>query len=253
MAEEVLDRQPMNAHVIETMAEVEDEEHLDEFLSKHTTPFDCSARALLFDRHWRRGDNERFEAERRYQLHVSFDNLLCTRYLCNFKTNKENSDAAGEFMEDMLTIIRRDALDDRPDIWLTHRLELGFKAAARFVVQGKITDAISKIETAVDLLDKTMVITDEVLLPTSCRFLDGMEWRAKEDWMASDNNPDSLKERMIFVFTQMGGMTNCYGVFPSEWLNVLMGKEFDPLRNNPEFEKLCDRVKSLIVTKPKEE
>ena len=33
---------------------------------------------------------------------------------------------------------------------------------------------------------------------------------------------------------------------------MLKRKDFDPLRNHPEFEKLCDRVKALIVTKPKE-
>ena len=31
------------------------------------------------------------------------------------------------------------------------------------------------------------------------------------------------------------------------------GKEFEALRNNPEYEKLCQRVKALIVIKPKGE
>jgi hypothetical protein len=38
---------------------------------------------------------------------------------------------------------------------------------------------------------------------------------------------------------------------PSEHLAALTRKDFDPLRNHPEFEKLCERVKALIVTKPK--
>ncbi len=252
LAEAYLERSPMNPHTIETMAVIEDEEHLDAFLSKYTTSFDCSARALLFDRYWRRGDAERFEPERRYQLHLSFDNLLCTRFLYNWKVNKENGYAAVEFMEDMLAVIRRDALDNCPDIWLSHRLEIGFKSAAQFATQGKLSDAVSKIKTAVDLLESTMEITDEVILPTSCRFLDGMEWRAQEDWHARDNNPDSLKERIIYIFTQMSGMTNCYCVFPSEWLGVLRGKEFEALHDNPEFIKLCERVKALVITKPKE-
>ena len=36
LAEAYLERFPMNAHVIETMAESEDEEHLDAFLKKYT-------------------------------------------------------------------------------------------------------------------------------------------------------------------------------------------------------------------------
>ena len=35
LAEAYLERYPMDAHVIETMAEIEDEEHLDEFLKKN--------------------------------------------------------------------------------------------------------------------------------------------------------------------------------------------------------------------------
>ena len=36
------------------------------------------------------------------------------------------------------------------------------------------------------------------MLPTSYRFLDGMEWLAMEDWHNPYNNPD-MPERMIFV------------------------------------------------------
>ena len=50
MAEAFLERQPMNPHVIQTMAEIEDEDHLQDFLKKYTTSFDCSERALLFNR-----------------------------------------------------------------------------------------------------------------------------------------------------------------------------------------------------------
>ena len=100
------------------------------------------------------------------------------------------------------------------------------------------------------------MITDEVLLPTSNRFLDGMEWLAKEDWMDRDNNPDSPEERMIFIITQMNDnrecFSRCYCIFPSKYYDVVNGKSFDLIRNHPDFEKLCERVKALIVTKPKE-
>jgi hypothetical protein len=152
----------------------------------------------------------------------------------------------------MLSFIRCDAEDDRPDMWIVDRIELGLESAVRSISGGNIDEALSKTETVVKLLEDTMMITDEVLLPTSCRFLDGMEWRAKEDWMNRDNNPDSPEERMIYMDTQMNGMCSCYCIFPHNHYDVLSGKDFDPLRNHPEFEKLCDRVKALIVTKPKE-
>ena len=117
---------------------------------------------------------------------------------------------------------------------------------------GDHKEAISKTEAVVKLLEDTMMITDEVVLPTSCRFLDGMEWRAKEDWMSSDNNPDSPEERMIYMSTRMSGMVSCHCLFPSNYYNILNGNDFEPLRDLTEFSELCERVKALIVTKQKE-
>ena len=97
-----------------------------------------------------------------------------------------------------------------------------------------------------------MRITDEVPLPTSCRFLDGMEWLAMEDWHNPYNNPDMPRERMIFISTQMDGMNSCYCLFLSLHLNVLKSDAFLPLRDNPEFTKLCERVSALIVTEPRD-
>ena len=249
LAEAYLERHPMQPHVLETMAEIEDEEHLEDFLAKYTTAFDCSARALLFDRYFRRGEAEKFEPERRYQLYHAFDILLCPRYLLKWGESNEHKQAVDQFMETMLSLIRCDAEGDRPDIWINDRMELGLKSAARAMSLGNQDEALLKIEAVVKLLEDTMMITDEVVLPTSCRFIDGMEWRAKELWMARCNNPDSPDERMIYMSTRMNGMCSCYCLFPSNYYDILNGKDFDALRNHPQFQKLCERVKALILTK----
>ena len=252
LAEAYLERQPMHPHTIQTMAEIEEEENIESFLKQHTTSFDCSARALLFRRYLYRGDAERFEPERRYQLNNAFDTLLCPRYLLKWGESSEHKQAADKFMENMLSLIRFDAVDDRPDIWISDRMELGLKSALRLISSGNQEQALLQIEKVVKLLEDIMQITDEVLLPTSCRFLNGMEWRAKEDWQSLYNDPDALEERMIFIHTYMNGVTRCHCVFPSNMLRDLQGKDFDTLRNHPDFVKLCERVKALIVTKPKE-
>ena len=251
LAEAYLERHPMFPHVIETMANVEDEEHLEDFLNKYTTSFDCSARTLLFNRYWQRGDAEKFEPERRYQLYQAFNTLLCPRYLLKWGESNERKAAADKFMENMLSLIRCDAVDDRPDMWISDRIALGIKSASRSISLGNQKEALSQIETVVKLLEDTMMITDEVLLPTSCRFLDGMEWRAKEDWH-NKNDPDALEQRMIYMNTKLKGMITCYCIFPSDYYDMLSGKEFDPLRDHPEFIKLCERVKTLIVTKKRD-
>ena len=169
--------------------------------------------------------------------------------MINWGEDAESRSAADEFMEAQLSLIRRDAVDDRPDMWVEDRIELGLKCAARFIVLGKLDEAIKRVEAVVRLLEETMKITDEVLLPTSCRFLDGMEWRAEENWHTRDNDPDSPLERMIYIYTQMSGMSTCYCLYPSNYFDRLLAKDFDPLRAHPDFEAICDRIKALIITK----
>ena len=254
LAEKHLERHPMNAGTIQTMAYIEDEEHLKDFLLKYTTSVDCSERALLFDRYQRRGDAERFEPERRYQLFQAFDNLLCPRYLYSLKRDKdkERKVASDEFMENLLSLIRCDAVDDRPDMWIEPRIEQGLKSALRLVDAGRHDDAIAKLRLTVELLEKTMEITDEVLLGTSCRFLDGMEWKAQESWHAFDNGPDTPEERNIYIWTDIGDVTICYCIYPSQSFRTLQSSGFDPLRSNSDFNSLCERVKALIVARKRE-
>lgn len=252
LAEQYLERHPMHPHTIETMAYIEDEDHLQDFLSKYTTSFDCSARALLFDRYLSRRDAERFEPERRFQLFRAFDNLLAPRYLLKWDEDKEVTIASDEFIDALLSLVRRDAVDDRPDMWIDARLEQGLKSATRLVDSGKHDEAIAKVTSFVELLEETMKITDDVFLGTSCRFLDGMEWTAKEDWGTFDNSPDSPEERMVYIWTEMSGMISCNCIYPRRYFGTLQGSGFDPIRDHPEFKALCERVKALIVTKERE-
>ncbi len=183
------------------------------------------------------------------QIYRAFVNLLYHRNLIKWGVSDEEVNAAEEFMEKAFSVIRCDGEDDSPDMWVDDRLSRGFNRAISSAKKGKYDEAISKLEPLVRLLERTMKITNEVALPTSCRFLDGMIWTASESWHHIDNNPDSPMERMIYIRTQMSGMTTCYCIYPSVYYNMLQGKYFDPVRGKPEFTKLCERVKDLIVTK----
>ena len=252
LAEAYFDRRPMSPHVIQTMAIIEDEEHLEEFLQKHSTPFDCSARALLYLRYLYRDDNERLESERRYQLFKAIDTLLSQRSLVKQGETAQVRYAADKFAEDLMSLIRCDAKGDSVDMWVPQRLEQGFNFAASCVALEAFDDAILKLESTVRLLEKAMKIKNEVVLPTSCRFLDDMEWQAKEEWDARDNNPDSPNERYICVETRMSGLVLCRCLYPGAYFERLQGEEFEALCNHPKFEKLCERVKALIKTKSAE-
>lgn len=250
LAEACLERDPMSVHVIQTMAFIEDEEHLEKFLNKHTYMFDCSERRLLFTRYYRLRDSEKFEPERRYQFNSAIDMLLDDKYLIGWDESPEKRAAANEFALSLLGLLRGDASDTEPDMWVWNRIELGLERAGVLASEGKTDDALSVLRVCVTLLEETMKITDKVTLPITCRWLDGMEWTAEEDWYAPHNDPDEPLERTIFIATCMNRMTMCNVICPSHCYNTLCGSSFDSLRENPEFASLSGRVKALIVTKP---
>lgn len=252
LAEAYLARKPLAPYVLQMMAIVEEEEQLEEFLKKHTTSFDCSRRELLFRRYMCRGDIERFGRERRFRFYSMIDKLLSQRTLVNWNASAEERYHADEFAENLLALVRSDAVGDDMDGWTLVRAEQGINAAERLLYYGEKEQALSKIESVVVLLEKAMAITDEVVLPMSCRFLEGMECRAKEEWENYDSDPDGQDERMITFESRTGDILLYHGLYPSRFYDALRGKEFEALQNNPEFEKLCQRVKALIVTRPKE-
>lgn len=250
LANAYLELYPMRESVIATMSLIEDEEHLQDFLDTHTTAFDCSARALLFNRYFWRGDTERFEPERTYQLQRGMAKLLNDRNLLPRNATPEEQDAAAWFRESLLTVFRRDADDDGPDMWTDARLDLAFSLAQRALRLGDTEEALRRLEGAVRLLENTVRITEEMPVPTSCRFLDGIDWRAREDWQSTDNHPDRPLERIIFFSKFMGNMGTCNCIIPSRIYARLTGEAFAPLREHTEYASLCARVQALIVTKP---
>lgn len=251
LAEACLARKPLVSCVLQTMAVVEEEDQLGEFLQKHTTSFDCSRRALLFRRYMCRGDIERFERERRFRFDSMIDMLLSQRTLVNWQASSEERYHADQFTEDLLALVRRDAVDDGVDKWVVVRAEQGINAAERLLYYGEKEQALRKLESVVALLEEAMSITEEVLLPASCRFLEGMECRAREEWSDYNFDPDGQDERTISIEVRTGEIVVYTGLYPSRFYDALRGKEFEALRNNPEYEKLCQRVKALIVTRPK--
>jgi len=252
LAEERLVKHPMDVYVIQTLAYIEDEDKINDFLNKHTTSFDCSERALLFSRYSFKGDWERFNPERCYKLYTAFSNILNPHVMLSWGKNEEYRNTVDCFMEDFLSLIREDGNDNELDMWIEYRLRFQIKAASRLVKQERYDDAIKKIDSAYKLLEKTMRITDEIELPTSCKFLDGMVWTARETWHQQYNDPDNPYERNIIISNRMGDMSTCYCIYPSDYLNDLQGKRFDALKTYPEFQALCEKIKKLIVTKTNE-
>ncbi len=159
---------------------------------------------------------------------------------------RRKNSAAVLFAEHALELFRCDAVGDGADIWAFDRIETGLSTAEYLAASGERDEAVERIAAAVRLIENTMRITERVILPTSCRFLDGMEQWAEERWASIDNDPDGLRQRMIYVSSEVGGVTSCACLFPSVYYEMLMGAGFEPLCEIAAYRELCERVRALI-------
>ena len=242
-AEAYLEKHRMDPHVLQTMSFIEDEEHLEPFLDKYTTPFDTSRRALLFIRYFGRRDSEKLEPERRSRFHDVVCSLLSSSLLCGLNTDERTIDAMIDFQIRFLELICGDLWSGVPDIWVGERLNLGMRYAEILAKTGKRAEAMERLCGLVSLLEAVMKITDKIELPTACSWLEGMLWNAEELWGARSNDPDQDEERAIFIYTTMSGMTTCNMVYPSDYYKTLL-RIAEHFPSVPEYSDLLDRVKN---------
>lgn len=250
-AEAYLAVHPLDPHVLQTMAYIEDEEHIQSFLNKYSTVFDTLQRTLLYTRYLRRNDKEKLEPERQYRFFNAVATLLQPSVLKGLESDDKNENAAVKFQIRLLDIIRDNGNDNIPDCWVDDRLTLGIQDASISLRNGQTEEAIDKLNAVASLLEETMKITQLQKLGTSCRWLDKMIWNAEETWFRKSNNPDEHEERAVYINTSMDGMTTCYLIFPSTYYNQITnmkGKEV--LQTHPGFQTVVDRVKAFIVKRP---
>lgn len=253
-AEAYLEIHPRSPHVLQTMAAIEDEDRLEAFLNQYTNPYDISWRALLFDRYLRNGNGEKLEPERRYRLYDAFDRILTRSVLMGLDRDEKNVDAKTLFQSRILDVIRDGGSKDVPDIWTGDRLWLGIERASILARGGKPEEALAELADVTSLLENTMKIRDTQLLSTSCRWLEGMEWRAEETWYGKRNDPDEPEERGIRIHTEMSGMITCNAVYPSTvYADMANLKGNECLQATPEYQAILARVKALIERRRKAE
>ncbi|MDD4164611.1 MAG: helix-turn-helix transcriptional regulator [Eubacteriales bacterium] len=237
---------------IKTMALVESEEFIDEFFKKYTTTLDSSERELRFARYFELRNSEKFEPERRVKFYMTICTLLNTRTLIGWSDKESDLKRAVTFQAELLDLIRDNRNDDELDMWISRRLMLGFDNATCLAASGDVNGAVMLIGKNVCLLEKTMKITDKCILGCSCSWLDGMVCEASEDYTNSRINPDEDEERFIKISIRIGQLVLCNNVYPSFYYKTLtdFGNN-NTLQENPQFSILTERVKALIVTRPK--
>ncbi len=256
-AEAYLALHPMDYWVIETMAMVEDEEKIEDFLSKFTPSYDLSRRTLLFERYLERGDRERLEPERRFKFYQAFDDLFEPVTLLGLIEDTDAEDDAAIFQSKLLDLVREEHGGCEPDKWVCERLNLGISRASISARGGKIQEALCELEEAVLLLENTMRISAPQELKTNCRWLCGMTWIAEEIWDSPSQDLGML-ERAVTIYTDVSGMNRHririhFLIYPSIYrdnIANLKGKEC--LEDLPQYQALLSRLDALIEHRPRE-
>ena|GEM_PF-450316 len=272
-AEARLEKVPDDTYVINAMATVEDDDHLDAFLKRYATKYDVSRDALLLERYIRRGEEEKASPIKQQRLFEDIDDAMSNTASTPYPERYGDIEYAYAKNTAQLGILHAFAEEtptpEHPitcgagdiDFWAEARIELGVCRARCLSGMGKTEEAFTVLEDTVSLLERVMEITDRIDLPTS-RFTPDIKWTAEDCWFNPNNRPGKL-ERNIFINSSNNC---CYCVYPSNVLHQLVVKEgrapgypdaenswFDGIRNDPRYQGYIERVQSLVLTKDEDE
>lgn len=268
-AEARLEKVPDDTYVINAMAAIEDEEHLDAFLKRYATKYDVSRNALLLNRYIRRGEEEKASPIKQQRLFEDIDdavsNTVSTPYPERYgdieyayAKNAVQLGILHAFAEEMPTAEHPITCGaENIDFWAEVRMELGVCRASCLSGLGRTEEAFTALEDTVSLLERVMEITDKTELSTS-RFTPDIKWTAEDCWFNPNNRPGKL-ERNIFINSSNN---YCYCVYPSSVLHQLTVREgrapgypdaenswFDGIRSDPRYQAYIERVQRLVLTK----
>lgn len=272
-AEARLEKVPDDTYVINAMATVEDDDHLDAFLKRYATKYDVSRDALLLERYIRRGEEEKASPIKQQRLFEDIDDAMSNTASTPYPERYGDIEYAYAKNTAQLGILHAFAEEtptpEHPitcgagdiDFWAEARIELGVCRARCLSGLGRTEEAFTVLEDTVSLLERVMEITDRIDLPTS-RFTPDIKWTAEDCWFNPNNRPGKL-ERNIFINSSNNC---CYCVYPSNVLHQLVVKEgrapgypdaenswFDGIRNDPRYQGYIERVQRLVLTKDEDE
>lgn len=262
LVEAHLDKLPNDCGAIRDFAAIEDDEHIDAFLNRYSTHSDIGRNALLMRRYMQRGEHDKSEPLRQQKLFEIIDNATGNRSLYTdrrrpitlelcFAENTTRLNILHEFEGETPTAEKPITCGKGIDYWVETRIGLGVRRSCYLASLGKPDEAFTVLEDTVSLLEEVMKITTKIEFRPS-RFTPDIIWTAEEMWFSTENTPSDVEERNIFIHAMIG---QCFFIFPSQMLYALTSPRgwewFDPIRNDPRYQGYIDRVKALVVTRPK--
>ena len=251
---------------IRCFASIEDEEHLEAFLSRYAATEDLQKDTLLFDRYRHRGDKKNADLMRQQFLFDKIDSLVGNSGLWHIG-DPENLDIPNLHAKNKLGIHMLHTLcaakdtqaypisgDGKVDMWVEPRLWMGFHEAGYLATEGDTKQALLVLEDTVALLEAAMAIKGSTPLTCTSPWLKDMAWTAMEEICTNTENPN-LQERALYITDKRNC---CFMVYPSEWAHYLTTRTdnrwytrechlLDPIREHPRYLACAERVKKLVT------
>ncbi len=262
---------------IEQMAEMEDEEHILPFLRQNATAADLSGNALLRRRYLFRGETDKLERLRQSHLYELIEELCSNGTVWYIRDKETYSAEYCRYVNDACLGILHSICGMVPepkhpvtgngllDVFADIRLNLGAKRAAACAGTGDIEEALTTMEDWIALFEKVMAASDGTQVCCTSPAMDRFAPAITNFWMPI---PWKHCEERFALLREDGEHTylsRCepghffgeeYGLFdPSGYLcyfdpnfkgAFLNPKWLDPIRGEPRFTAVLDRLHALI-------
>ncbi len=260
--------------VIQTMATVENEEHLEEFMNRYVPELDISQNALKLDRYRFRKEWDKFDAVRKLNLHSIMDKVFEGKYYIDMQILNDPAEniKLARFQLETLNRFCGFEPDDKhpvsgngqPDCWIEPRLFLGLRLAACYAALRDTEASFTALEDWLSLLESIMNIGDVTELSCASPWLKDFVWTAEPNWFNPYNNPDGKEEYNIWIHHESG---STYMIYPSIYYQMLTNpngwcydviaspngwKWLEPIQNDERYTQIVDRVKALIQYREKQ-
>ena len=256
LAEEIFIVCPKDDHyaVIECMADMEDDEHIDAFLDAYSSREGMARSALLFHRYKNREELDKIEPVRQHILWMELSHIVSAandwqEYLCKdpnhfiwfCETQLGYLNAVNNLSPDKKHLISGGT---GTDLWCEERIQLGIRYTAAFAKLGKIEEAYDAFEDTIRVMEGIMSITDDELkIGCLSPALKGFTLESKIHWIEKDGK--EYKE----ISMQHNDWWNW--IVPLDYQKAFKHAWFDSMRADIRFDALFERLDKCVISREK--
>ncbi len=265
---------------IEQMAEMEDGEHIVPFLRQNATAADLSGNELLRRRYLFRREYDKLEKLRQSHLYELIEELCGNGTVWYIRDKETYSAEYCRYVNDACLGVLHAICgsvpepkhpvtgDGSPDVFADIRLNLGAKRAAACAGTGDIEEALVTLEDWIALFEQVMAVSDgtrvrctspamDRFAPVITSFWQPIAWKNREERFAllredgehtylSLCEPDHFYGDHYGLFDPSGYLWYFDPDFEGAFLNP---RWLDPIRENPRFKAVLERLHTLIETR----